>query len=137
MADSNKTVATDGDVSAFLAAVADERRRRDAHTLTQLMAEVTGEAPVLWGTAIVGFGERHYRYPSGREGSIAAVSLTALDQLKSSIVMENCGAGLRAMIAGAIPTPMVAKPKVLVNVLRFIMQILSLDTSPKRVSKYC
>jgi hypothetical protein len=73
---SNKTVATEGDVPAFLAAVTDDRRRRDARTLTGLMSEVTGQPPVLWGTAIIGFGERHYRYPSGREGTIAAVSFS-------------------------------------------------------------
>jgi hypothetical protein len=28
---------------------------------------------VLWGTSIIGFGSRHYRYESGREGDTAAV----------------------------------------------------------------
>ena len=30
--------------------------------------DVTGEEPVMWGSSIVGFGEYHYRYESGREG---------------------------------------------------------------------
>lgn len=70
---SNKTTAGGGDVSAFLAAVQDEARQRDAQALAGLMAEVTGRPPVLWGTAIVGFGARHYRYESGREGDTVAV----------------------------------------------------------------
>ena len=37
------------------------------------MSEVTGEPPVMWGTAIVGFGQRHYRYESGREGDFFRV----------------------------------------------------------------
>ena len=61
------------DVDAFLAAIPDERRRHDARLLADLMAEVTGEPAVLWGTSIVGFGSRHYRYESGREGDVAAV----------------------------------------------------------------
>jgi len=65
---SNKTIATDG--------VADDQRRRDAELLLGLMREVTGQPPVLWGTSIIGFGSRHYRYPSGREGDIAAVSFS-------------------------------------------------------------
>jgi hypothetical protein len=73
---SNKTVPTEGNVPAFLATVADERRQRDARTLSDLMHEVTGLPAVLWGTAIIGFGERHYRYASGREGTIAAVSFS-------------------------------------------------------------
>jgi hypothetical protein len=64
----SKTIPTGGDVHAFIAAVADEQRRRDAQLLDELFAKVTGEPPVLWGTAIVGFGSRHYRYESGREG---------------------------------------------------------------------
>jgi hypothetical protein len=64
----NKTVATDGDVAAFVAAIADPTRRAEAQLLTDLMAEVTGERPAMWGSAIVGFGSVHYRYPSGREG---------------------------------------------------------------------
>lgn len=77
MADSsNKTIATDGDVGAFIDGVADDQRRRDAELLLGLMREVTGQPPVLWGTSIIGFGSRHYRYPSGREGDIAAVSFS-------------------------------------------------------------
>ena len=32
------------------------------------MKEITGEEPKMWGTSIVGFGNFHYRYDSGREG---------------------------------------------------------------------
>jgi len=64
----NKTVADGGDVAAFVGAVADPTRRAEAELLTELMAEVTGEPPAMWGTAIVGFGSVHYRYATGREG---------------------------------------------------------------------
>ena len=72
----SKTIPTGGDVHAFIAAVPDEQRRRDAQLLAELFAQVTGEPPVLWGTAIVGFGSRHYRYDSGREGDVPAVSFS-------------------------------------------------------------
>lgn len=55
------------DVKAFLDAVPDEQRRVDAKVVCDLMAEVTGEPPVMWGESIVGFGSRHLRYASGRE----------------------------------------------------------------------
>ncbi|MEV0568611.1 DUF1801 domain-containing protein [Dactylosporangium sp. NPDC050588] len=76
MADTNQTVAGDGDVGEFVEGVADERRRGEARGLVALMAEVTGEPAVLWGKAIVGFGSRHYRYDSGREGDVPAVSFS-------------------------------------------------------------
>ncbi len=72
-ANTNKTAAGDGDVRAFIDTVADDQRRRDAQLLVDLMSEVTRQPAVMWGTSIVGFGSRHYRYESGREGDIAAV----------------------------------------------------------------
>ncbi|WP_344502208.1 DUF1801 domain-containing protein [Dactylosporangium maewongense] len=76
MADTNQTVAGDGDVGEFVEGVADERRRGEARQLVALMGAVTGAPAVLWGKAIVGFGSRHYRYDSGREGDIPAVSFS-------------------------------------------------------------
>jgi hypothetical protein len=72
----NKTTANDGDVDAFLAGIADDQRRQDAIALTELMRAVTGQPAVLWGTAIVGFGTHHYRYETGREGDIPAISFS-------------------------------------------------------------
>lgn len=76
MADANKTIPGDGDVGAFLDGVADERRRDDARHLVELMGAVTGQPAVMWGTAIIGFGSRHYRYETGREGDVPAVSFS-------------------------------------------------------------
>ncbi|MEV0128951.1 DUF1801 domain-containing protein [Dactylosporangium sp. NPDC050688] len=76
MADTNLTIAGDGDVGAFVDGVADERRRADARHLVTLMGAVTGQPAVMWGSAIVGFGSRHYRYESGREGDMPAVSFS-------------------------------------------------------------
>jgi hypothetical protein len=55
-------------VPAFLASIADESRRRDCEAIAALMQEVTGAEPVMWGTSMVGFGQYHYKYDSGREG---------------------------------------------------------------------
>ncbi len=71
----NKTRPEITAVAAFLAAV-DPRRRDDAHALCALLAEVTGESPVIWGTSIVGFGSYHYRYASGREGDTFIVGFS-------------------------------------------------------------
>ncbi|MEV4513703.1 DUF1801 domain-containing protein [Dactylosporangium sp. NPDC049525] len=76
MADTNQTTPGDGDVGAFVDTVTDERRRADARHLVELMGAVTGQPAVLWGRAIIGFGSRHYRYESGREGDMPAVSFS-------------------------------------------------------------
>ena len=64
----NKTQPTPADAQGFLAAIDDAQRRADCQQLAALMERVTGQAPVMWGGAIVGFGHYHYRYDSGREG---------------------------------------------------------------------
>lgn len=70
MADAkNKTVATDADVSAYIAALEPERRRNEAEQLLSLYERITGEPAKMWGPSIIGFGEYHYKYDSGREGS--------------------------------------------------------------------
>ena len=63
-----KTRPTDASVDDFIASVEPERRRDESRRLVEIMREVTGEEPVMWGTSIVGFGDYHYRYASGREG---------------------------------------------------------------------
>jgi hypothetical protein len=71
-----KTTRSAASVSDFLAAVADPRRRADAEAACALMTEVTGAEPRMWGTGIVGFGEYHYKYATGREGDWPAVGLS-------------------------------------------------------------
>jgi hypothetical protein len=63
-----KTQVHDGDVEAFLAAVEHDKRREDAFAMLELMKRITKEEPRMWGPTIVGFGQYHYKYESGREG---------------------------------------------------------------------
>jgi hypothetical protein len=63
-----KTKRNQGDVEAFLNSVSDEKKRQDSFTVLELMKQVTGKEPELWGDSIIGFGSYHYKYASGREG---------------------------------------------------------------------
>lgn len=62
----NKTTRTEASVEQFLASVP-EPRQADARAVNDLLTEVTGVEPAMWGPAIVGFGERQLTYASGRE----------------------------------------------------------------------
>ncbi|WP_368496261.1 DUF1801 domain-containing protein [Herbiconiux sp. A18JL235] len=59
------TTPSDADVTAFLDAVPDARRRAEAHELRTLIETVTGLSARLWGPSIVGFGEASYTNSSG------------------------------------------------------------------------
>jgi len=72
----NKTQPTTADVPAFLNAVAHPVRRADALALDALFQEITGWQPRLWGSSIIGYGQYHYRYASGREGDFLATGFS-------------------------------------------------------------
>ena len=76
----NKTQATDASVMAFINSVPDESKRQDCLAVLEMMREVTGEEPVMWGSTIVGFGAYHYKYASGREGDMALTGFSPRKQ---------------------------------------------------------
>jgi hypothetical protein len=64
----NKTKPTETSVNYYLASLQPDRRRDDAMAVSSMMRRVTGEIPKMWGDSIIGFGNTHYKYDSGREG---------------------------------------------------------------------
>lgn len=54
-------------VKAFLNANTDEAQKKDAEHIDKLMQEMTKEKPKMWGDSIVGYGNEHLTYASGRE----------------------------------------------------------------------
>lgn len=68
----NKTVPTGLKVSDYLAQITPAERQTDCQKIHDMMADMTGWEPKIWGTklssGIVGFGDYHYKYESGREG---------------------------------------------------------------------
>jgi hypothetical protein len=72
----NKTQATEAEVTAFIAGVADETRRADAHIIAEMMARLSGAPAKMWGPSIIGFGRYHYKYDSGREGDTLRIGFS-------------------------------------------------------------
>lgn len=72
---SNKTIPTDVSVDNFLKTIS-SRQQDEAHTLISMMSEVSGETPLMWGPSIIGFGTRHYKYETGREGDIPRLAFS-------------------------------------------------------------
>jgi hypothetical protein len=62
-----KTKPTIASVSEFLDAIEDDERRRDCLAVAKIMKKATGAEPKMWGPSIIGFGDHHYKYESGRE----------------------------------------------------------------------
>jgi len=65
-----KTKKTESSVETFLNGITDAGQREDSFLLLNLMKEITGQTPKMWGPSMVGFGDHHYVYETGHEGDI-------------------------------------------------------------------
>ena len=62
-----KTKLNDAPVEGFLNQIENEAKRKDSFAILEMMKEVSGVEPKMWGDSIIGFGTTHLKYASGRE----------------------------------------------------------------------
>jgi len=97
-----KTVPTDKDVYEFIHEFApNEQSIADSKQLIEIISEVSGFEPYMWGPSIVGFGSYHYKYASGHEGDAprlgfsprkAAISLYVFTGLEEHLyILKDLG----------------------------------------------
>ena len=62
-----KTKLNDASVTDFLNGIKDEQKRADSFEILKMMQQITKQEPKMWGSSIIGFGNTHLKYESGRE----------------------------------------------------------------------
>lgn len=63
-----KTKETDSSVEDFINSVKDEVKRKDSFTILKMMQRAAKEKPRIWGSSMIGFGNKIYKSPAtGRE----------------------------------------------------------------------
>jgi hypothetical protein len=62
-----KTKKTNINVDAFIKKIPEEQKQKDALVIMEFMEKATKAKGKMWGTSIIGFGDRHLKYESGRE----------------------------------------------------------------------
>jgi hypothetical protein len=63
-----KTKQTAASVEEFIHTVKDEQKRNDSFALLEMMRKASGEEPKMWGSSLIGFGNKRYKSPTtGRE----------------------------------------------------------------------
>jgi hypothetical protein len=72
----NKTQPTNLSVKAFIDSLDDQQKIADSYSLLDLMKEITGCEPKMWGPSIIGFDQYHYKYESGREGDFLKIGFS-------------------------------------------------------------
>ena len=71
-----KTKRTDQSVSAFIAGLDDEGRRKDCAALVRIMTKAAGAKGAMYGARIVGFGTQTIQYAGGRTGEWPVVAFS-------------------------------------------------------------
>jgi Domain of unknown function (DU1801) len=71
-----KTKRTDQPVSAFIAGLADEGRRKDCAALVRIMAKAASVKGAMYGSSIIGFGTQTITYADGRTGAWPMVAFS-------------------------------------------------------------
>jgi hypothetical protein len=85
----NKTAPTDQSVQTFIATIEPAAKRDDAQVLDRLFREVTGFQPIMWGPSIIGYGQYHYVYDSGRQGDFLATGFSPRKARHSIYIMPG------------------------------------------------
>lgn len=63
-----KTKETTASVEDFINSLNDETKRKESFIILRLMQKTTKEKPKMWGSSIIGFGNKIYKSPAtGRE----------------------------------------------------------------------
>lgn len=83
----NKTKANAKSVPKFLKQIEDPKKRADSLLIVELMEKLSGSLPRMWGDSIVGFGDYHYKYASGREGDWFQVGFSPRKQNLTIYIM--------------------------------------------------
>ena len=92
-----KTRATAAPVAAFLAAQ-DPAWRGDCEAIVAMMRRATGEAPALWGAAIVGFGRTRVQRADGSAYDWPLVAFSPRKAAISLYVLNDDAPGQAALL---------------------------------------
>jgi len=85
----NKTQATGASVEDYIASITKDDRRADIQIIHDMMVDVSGWEPKMWGASIVGFGDYHYKYDSGREGDFFRIGYSSRAQNITIYIMPG------------------------------------------------
>ena len=84
-----KTQKTKKSVHTFIKSV-EKDRQLDCKRIIKMMTKASGSEPAMWGDSIVGFGDEHLKYASGRELDWFKIGFSPRKKDISLYVMCQC-----------------------------------------------
>ena len=67
----------------------DGQKRKDARKVAAMMRKATGKRAKMWGSSIVGYGNYHYKYASGREGDFMIAGFSPRKQALTVYILAG------------------------------------------------
>lgn len=77
------------EVETYIASIEDPRRRAEAEHLDRLFQKITGFQPKLWSGRMIGYGQYHYTYESGRSGTYLATGFAVAPRQVTVYIMPG------------------------------------------------
>lgn len=71
-----KTKPTEQTPARYIEELDSVRRVEHGRLLLEIFHSATGEEPVMWGPSMIGYGQMHYTYDTGREGDTFRVGFS-------------------------------------------------------------
>lgn len=96
-----KTKATGSSVKQFLGSIEDKERRKDCEAIVAMMTKAAKAPPVMWGTAIIGFGDHEYVGANGKPTKWFKVGFSPRKAALSLYLMGGKDASLLAKLGPA------------------------------------
>ncbi|MCC6499279.1 MAG: DUF1801 domain-containing protein [Anaerolineales bacterium] len=131
-----KTKANNASVTKFLNGVADEQKRKDCFEIVQMMEKASKAKPKMWGPSIVGFGEYHYKYESGREGDMPIIGFSPRKQNITLYVSQSFDSPLMKKLGKHQTSKACLYIKKLADVDKSVLQKLINEAAKADLSRY-
>ena len=85
----NKTTQNEDSVDEFLKKIEDSEKQKTSWQLLEIIKEISGKDPKMWGDSILGFGKYHYKYAPGRDGDWMRIAFSPRKQNFSIYIMDG------------------------------------------------
>ena len=85
----NKTTQNEDSVDEFLKKIEDPEKQKTSWQILEIIKEISGKEPKMWGDSIIGFGNYHYKYATGREGDWMRIAFSPRKQNFSIYIMDG------------------------------------------------
>ena len=84
-----KTKQNENSVDDFISNIEDPEKKRASRQILEILKNISKKKPKMWGDSIIGFGNYHYKYATGREGDWMRIAFSPRKQNLTLYIMDG------------------------------------------------